>query len=100
MSPTSESEHTVYQMSEAENPTAHPDLDVNEVADGLVVYDGRRDRVHYLNITAGVVFSLCTGDMTSDVIADEVGRLFDLGRRAEPETTECLEHLRVEGLIS
>jgi hypothetical protein len=83
----------------ADRPTASPGLEVNEVADGLVIYDGEQERVHYLNVTAGVVFSLCTGASTAEEIADEVGAVYGLGRRAEPETSECLDHLRAEGLI-
>jgi hypothetical protein len=81
-------------------PIARTGLDVNEVEDGLVIYDGDRERVHYLNETAGVVFSLCTGTSTTEEIADEVGSLFGLGRPAEPETSECVEQLRSEGLVS
>src|SRR5437762_3878064 len=36
-------------------------LDVNEVKDGLIVYEPDRDRVHYLNGTAAVVFLFCDG---------------------------------------
>ncbi|MFN8027996.1 MAG: PqqD family peptide modification chaperone [Acidimicrobiia bacterium] len=36
-------------------------LDVHEVDDGLVVYDGAKDRVHYLNASAALVFTLCDG---------------------------------------
>lgn len=82
-----------------DRPTSRPGLDVNEVEDGLVIYDGEQERVHYLNVTAGVVFSLCTGTSTEEEIADEVGAVFGLGRRAEPETSECLGQLRAEGLI-
>ncbi|HWD53975.1 MAG TPA: PqqD family protein [Acidimicrobiales bacterium] len=82
-----------------ERPVARPGLEINEVADGLVIYDGESERVHYLNVTAGVVFSLCTGTSTAEEIADEVGTIFALGRPAEPDTSECIEQLRAEGLI-
>jgi hypothetical protein len=55
-----------------DRPSARPGLEINEVADGLVIYDGEQERVHYLNVTAGVVFSLCTGASTAEEIADEV----------------------------
>jgi hypothetical protein len=97
MSP--EEEHNVPEATATDRPVARPGLDVNEVADGLVIYDAEQERVHYLNVTAGVVFSLCTGASTAEQIADELGATFGLGRRAEPETSECLGQLRAEGLI-
>jgi len=37
------------------------DLIVKELPDGLAVFDWKFDRVHYLNNTAALIFSLCTG---------------------------------------
>jgi len=54
-------------------PSVIDGLDVNEVKDGLIVYDPSRDRVHYLNATAGVVFTLC--DRRALGLADRGGGL-------------------------
>jgi hypothetical protein len=37
------------------NPVAAPDLEINAVSDGYVVYQPGRDRVHYLNQTAALL---------------------------------------------
>ncbi|MGH9028848.1 MAG: hypothetical protein ACRDV4_04455, partial [Acidimicrobiales bacterium] len=60
-------------MSEAGSirPRARGDLDVNEVPDGLVIYDEKTDRVHYLNLTAALVFCLCTGENDEPTIAEQ-----------------------------
>ena len=46
----------------SDSPLAVDGLDVNQVKDGLIVYDPARDRVHYLNNTAAAIFTLCDGD--------------------------------------
>ncbi len=81
-------------------PTARDDVEVNEVEDGLVIYDTARDRVHYLNHTAALVFALCTGTNTVDVIAAQVGQAFDLDGGAAAEVDECLDRLAREGLLA
>ncbi|HLH27491.1 MAG TPA: PqqD family peptide modification chaperone, partial [Acidimicrobiales bacterium] len=64
------------------------------------VYDGRTDRVHYLNQTAAVVFLMCTGDNSEAVIAQQVGVAFSLDRVPAEETAACLADLRREGLVA
>ena len=81
-------------------PVARAGLDVNEVPDGLVIYDGDRDRVHYLNHTAALVFLLCTGDNSEDAIADHVGTAWGLDGPPGAETRTCLDDLRREGLLA
>jgi putative component of toxin-antitoxin plasmid stabilization module len=60
-------------------PSARADLDVNEVPDGLIIYDGESDRVHYLNHTAALIFCLCTGENSEATIAEQVCESFTLG---------------------
>jgi hypothetical protein len=80
-------------------PRSRSNLDVNEVPDGLVIYDGERDRVHYLNATAGLIFCLCTGENAVDAIARQVADAFSLDHLPSQETDSCLADLRREGLI-
>ena len=74
-------------------------LEINALADGYVIYEASRDRVHYLNPTAVLVLEMCNGRVTADEILRLVQEAYDL---AEPPTTEvmdCLTKLRDEGLI-
>ncbi|HUC38151.1 MAG TPA: hypothetical protein VMR97_13635 [Acidimicrobiales bacterium] len=80
-------------------PRARADLEVNEVPDGLVIYDEARDQVHYLNHTASLIFCLCTGDNDEPTIAEQVGKGFALDRVPTSETAQCLADLRREGLL-
>ena len=63
-----------------ERPEAAPELDVHEVEDGLVIYDLRSERVHYLNETASLVFVLCTGKHDVARIVELVGEAWKLLR--------------------
>jgi glycosyltransferase involved in cell wall biosynthesis len=80
-------------------PTRRDGLEVNDVADGCVVYDAASDRVHYLNGTAAIVFELCTGDISVDEMAAFLQRTFELDAPPREETDACLARLREEGLL-
>lgn len=82
----------------------HPEqvagVEVNEVADGIVLYQSEPDRVHYLNATAMLVFELCTGANSNDEIAQMVGTAFGLDTPPEDEVMRCLVELRERGVIA
>jgi hypothetical protein len=80
-------------------PLARTDLDINEVPDGLVVYDGVTDRVHNLNLTASVVFVGCTGEQDEAAIADFVQETFGLDQAPTDEVLACLVSLRDQDLL-
>jgi hypothetical protein len=75
-------------------------VDVNIVADGYVLYDGQRDRVHYLNQTAALVFELSTGEQSVEQIVGLLQRAYDLPAAPDDAIRGCLERLRTEGLVS
>jgi SAM-dependent methyltransferase len=75
------------------------DLIVNEVPDGLAVFDWRCDRVHYLNNTAALIFCLSNGTNDEITIANLVGKAFVLPRVPISETAKCLEDFRQKGLL-
>ena len=74
-------------------------LEVTEVADGLVIYQPRPERVHHLNRTASLVFELCTGEHSSEDIARLLGDAFTLVRAPSDEVRICLEQLGSLGLV-
>jgi hypothetical protein len=85
---------------QAGTPLARAGLEVVETADGYVVYDEGRDRVHRLNRTAAVVFELCTGSNSAADIAGLLQEAFALDTPPAAETEACIAQLRAEGLIS
>jgi hypothetical protein len=76
-----------------------PNLEVHEVPDGYIVYQSDRDRVHYLNKTAAIIFEFCSGSHAADEIVARVATAFELGAAAHDEIRTGLESLLKEGLI-
>jgi hypothetical protein len=74
-------------------------FDLDETADGYVIYDKVRDRVHFLNATAAIVLELCTGTRTATDIAATVEQTFSLPQRPVGAVDDCLTSLLSEGLI-
>jgi hypothetical protein len=74
-------------------------LDVHEVPDGYIVYQTDQDRVHYLNITAAVIFEFCDGKLEQEEIVARVAKAFDLGPSAYDEIRSGLNKLLKEGLV-
>ncbi|MBV8118803.1 MAG: PqqD family protein [Alphaproteobacteria bacterium] len=82
------------------NPVMAPDLEINEVADGYIVYQADRDRVHYLNQTAALVFELCNGRNAEADMPELLRLAWDLSEAPFEEVADCLKALRKEGLIT
>jgi hypothetical protein len=82
------------------NPVMAPDLEINEVADGYIVYQPDQDRVHYLNQTAALVLELCNGRNAEADLPELLRLAWDLSAPPVEEVAECLEALRKEGLIT
>jgi hypothetical protein len=74
-------------------------LEANEVSDGMTVYDTATDRIHYLNPTAAIVFSLCDSRHTSSEIAGFLGSAYGLDDPPVDEVESCLRTFGDEGLL-
>ena len=75
------------------------DLDIHEVPDGYIVYDNARDRVHYLNKTAAIIFEFCDSKLELNDVVERVAKAFDLGPSAHAEIRAGLDLLLKEGLV-
>jgi hypothetical protein len=82
-----------------DKPVRVDGLEVNEVADGLVVYQDGPERVHYLNNTASLVFELCTGENSVARITELLRDTFGLDTSPEAEVTACVAQLRSQGVL-
>jgi len=80
-------------------PRPAPGIQTTEVADGYLVYDPGRGRVHYLNHTAVVVLELCTGRTRARDMPGLLQAAYDLPEAPVAEVRECLEKLFLEGLL-
>lgn len=86
-------------MASAGRPTVVEGLEASEVTDGMVVYDPRRDRVHYLNPVAATVFTFCDGTRERDVIVKTVASLFAAGGASASDVASCVQQLEDEGVL-
>ena len=76
-----------------------PGLEVNEVPDGYVVYQSSKDRVHFLNPVAAVIFELCDGNHTTSDIRSVLVAGYELARFPDKEFSSALSNMLTEGLI-
>ncbi|MEQ1700081.1 MAG: PqqD family protein [Ilumatobacteraceae bacterium] len=84
----------------ATNPTQLTGLDITETDDGLVVFQPTTRRVHHLNVTAALVFELCTGGNTEEQIVSLLQQAFALDTAPTAEVASVIASLRSEQLIA
>jgi len=75
-------------------------LEVSETKDGVIVYDPRSDRVHYLNSTAALVFTMCDGEEDAASIAEFMASAFELDEPPLVHVEECVCALVAQDLVT
>ena len=73
--------------------------EIKVVPDGGMIYQPSRERVHYLNPTALVVYELSIAGRTIKEIESFVGDAYGLAEPPAEAVRNCLELLLKEGLI-
>ncbi|HWP39127.1 MAG TPA: PqqD family protein [Gemmatimonadales bacterium] len=85
-----------------DRPRARSDVLFRQLDDEWVVYDPKRDRVHALNLSAAMVWSLCTGERGAAEIAEAVGESFTPPQPAAhilADVEASIARFRAEGLL-
>lgn len=82
-----------------ERPRIAQGLELNEVEDGLIVYQESTERVHHLNPTAAIVFQLCDGSRDATEIASAVAELFGLEHPPAGAVESCIARFVQERLV-
>lgn len=80
-------------------PAKAADLEVYAEADGHVVYQPARDKVHFLNHTAVFVLELCDGRLSAGEIIEIYRETFPPAREPEQDVNTLLGRLLEEELI-
>lgn len=80
-------------------PRKKEGLDINESADGYVIYDPANDKVHFLNHTTVVILELCNGKNSEKKIVELIGKAYQLDDVPEKEILAAIQQLKDEGLI-
>lgn len=86
-------------MTVSDRPSAAEGLEVTAVEDGLVVYDPERDRVHYLNATAAVVFTFCDGARDRQSVVEGVTRVLGPDAVSHHDVEACIAQLEGERVL-
>ena len=73
--------------------------EVQHMPDGYVVYQSNKDKVHYLDPTASIIYELCSDNERVDVMVDYLQNAFSLPDKPVDEVNECISNLVKEGLI-
>ena len=71
----------------------------NQVADGYVIYQTGRDRVHFLNPTAVIVYELCDGKNTVEQIGRFMQDSYALPAPPEEEVKSCIATFLNEEIV-
>ena len=75
------------------------DCDAVETADGMVVYQTDEEKVHYLNPTAAVVYTLCDTEQTLETISNFLKDIYDLPDTPTDEVRTCIEQLLEQNVV-
>lgn len=67
--------------------------------DGYVIYGEDGEYIHFLNISAAIVFELCDGNHSDDDIVEYFQKSFGLKTKPSADIEACLVSLAREGLI-
>ncbi|MFK7828752.1 MAG: PqqD family protein [Congregibacter sp.] len=74
-------------------------LQVHEADDGLIAFDPDNDRVHHLNPSAGVMFSLCDNPQTKGQLTEQFIIAYGLDADEHAQAEEAIAQLLREGLL-
>jgi hypothetical protein len=74
-------------------------LEIHEVPDGYIVYQKDRDRVHYLNKTAALIFEFCDGVLQPQNVVEQIAKIYALDPSGYAEIQAALDSLVQEGLV-
>lgn len=86
-------------MRLGEAPVRVDGVEIEEAGDGFIVYDGQKDRVHYLNHTAALVFELANGTLDANGIANWIAQVYSLETPPVDDIEVVIKELRSEGLL-
>jgi len=77
------------------------DLVARETDDGLAIYDQSQQIVHFLNVTAALIWSLCDGHHSVAMICDEMLQSYpDAASRIQDDVDSTIHVFVTAGLLS
>jgi hypothetical protein len=79
--------------------TQTPGCETSHMPDGFVIYQSEKEKVHYLNPTASMIYELCGTKLTVSGIAAYLQETFALAEPPLTEVADCIDTLVTQGLI-
>lgn len=79
--------------------TRTPGCEISHMPDGFVVYQTEKEKVHYLNPTAAMIYELCDTKLTASGIGAYLQKAFSLPAPPMDEVADCIDSLVTQGLI-
>lgn len=76
-----------------------PGCEVSQMPDGFVIYQATREKVHYLNPTASLVYDLCGEGRSLGAVAAFLQEAFSLPRPPDDDVARCIDQLLAEALV-
>lgn len=76
-----------------------PGCEVSQMPDGFVIYQAAREKVHYLNPTASLVYDLCGERQSLSAITAFLQDAFSLPQPPQDDVAHCIDQLLAEGLV-
>lgn len=87
-------------MKPSDVPAARDGVLFRGLEDGCVLYDPEAEKVHSLNVTAGVIWCLVDGVRSIDEIADEIASRSGAGAEAVlADVLRAADELARQGLL-
>ncbi len=83
-----------------DRPAPASDIELVELAEGLMVRQAAPPRVHQLNNTASIILQLCDGERRVDEIARLFGELFGMSTAPDAEVAAGIDSLRRSGVLA
>ena len=82
------------------NPARTAELEVIPAEDGYIIYEQDKDRVHYLNPVAALIYELCSGDNSLERVGELVQEAFGLAEPPVAQVAEAVAKMKDEGLLT
>jgi hypothetical protein len=81
-------------------PRVRSDLQYRELADGGVIYDTAREKIHTLNLAAAFIWNCCDGSHDLQAITSELRQQANLSlEQASRDVKTAIEYFDDEGLL-
>ena len=81
-------------------PCQNPEYELSQLDDEVILYSVKVEKAVYLNTTAQLIWSLCTGEYSVRDIIEALEQEFPEESEIEPQVLTAIEQLQSDGVVS